>query len=86
MLRFLHRKVKRVTPKKRIKACRDPADNYLLEIAVEARASFLVSGDDDLLALSPVQICTDRELSGFQETAHGTVAFPFFPGCLITAL
>ena len=53
MLRFIHRKAKLVTPKRRIKACRDPNDDYLLEIAVEAKATFLVSGDDDLLALDP---------------------------------
>jgi len=53
MLRFLHRKARRVTPKKRITACRDPGDDYLLEIAVEAKANFLISGDDDLLALDP---------------------------------
>ena len=53
MLRFIHRKAKLVTPKRRIKACRDPNDDYLLEIAVEAKATFLVSGDDDLLELDP---------------------------------
>ena len=53
MLRFIHRKTKLVAPKRRIKACRDPNDDYLLEIAVEAKASFLVSGDGDLLALDP---------------------------------
>ncbi len=53
MLRFVHRKAKLVTPKRRIKACRDPNDDYLLEIAVEAKATFLVSSDDDLLELDP---------------------------------
>ncbi len=53
MLRFVHRKTRLVTPKRRIKACRDPNDDYLLEIAVEAKAPFLVSGDSDLLALDP---------------------------------
>lgn len=53
MLRFIHRKAKLVTPKRRINACRDPNDDYLLEIAVEAKATFLVSGDDDLLELDP---------------------------------
>ena len=53
MLRFIHRKAMLVAPKRRIKACRDPNDDYLLEIAVEAKAPFLVSGDDDLLALDP---------------------------------
>ena len=64
MLRFIHRKTKLVAPKRRIKVCRDPNDDYLLEIAVEAKTSFLVSGDADLLALDPfrsVRIGTYRD-------------------------
>lgn len=53
MLRFVHRKATFVTPRRRIKACRDPDDDYLLEIAIEGKALFLVSGDDDLLELDP---------------------------------
>ena len=33
--------------------CRDPEDNKLLELAVDAEASFIVSGDKDLLVLHP---------------------------------
>ena len=51
--RFLHRKTKLITPKRRIKVCRDPDDDYLLEIAIEGKATFLISGDDDLLELDP---------------------------------
>jgi uncharacterized protein len=62
--RFLRRKAKLVKPKRRIKSCRDPNDDYLLEIAVEAKAVVLVSGDADLLALDPfrsVRIVSYRE-------------------------
>jgi putative PIN family toxin of toxin-antitoxin system len=36
-----------------IKACRDPDDDMLLEIAVLGRADCIVTGDRDLLVLDP---------------------------------
>ena len=39
----------------RITACRDPRDDKFLELAVSGRATCIVSGDADLLALSPFQ-------------------------------
>lgn len=40
-------------PKVEINACRDPKDNMILELAVESNASCIISGDKDLLVLSP---------------------------------
>ena len=37
----------------RIAACRDPTDDKFLELAVNGRGDLIVSGDADLLALSP---------------------------------
>lgn len=42
-----------VTIVERITACRDPADDKFLELAVNGRADLIVSGDRDLLALDP---------------------------------
>lgn len=39
----------------RISACRDPKDNKFLELAVNGRASHIITGDSDLLALNPFQ-------------------------------
>ena len=36
-----------------ITACRDPKDNKFLELAVSGQATHLISGDPDLLVLSP---------------------------------
>ena len=36
-----------------IEACRDPRDDKFLEVAVNGRATVIVSGDRDLLALDP---------------------------------
>ncbi len=37
----------------RIEACRDPDDNKLLELALNGKADFLITGDRDLLVLNP---------------------------------
>jgi putative PIN family toxin of toxin-antitoxin system len=36
-----------------VRACRDPKDDKFLELVVSGRASGLVTGDEDLLALHP---------------------------------
>jgi len=37
----------------RVEACRDPKDNKFLELAVNGKATCIVSGDEDLLVLHP---------------------------------
>jgi putative PIN family toxin of toxin-antitoxin system len=36
-----------------IRACRDPRDDNILEVAVHGRADLIVTGDNDLLTLRP---------------------------------
>jgi putative PIN family toxin of toxin-antitoxin system len=40
-------------PAERIRACRDPDDDQVLECAVSARAQYVITGDADLLELDP---------------------------------
>jgi uncharacterized protein len=45
--------------------CRDPKDNFLLDLAVDSKADYLVTGDNDLLVLQQVdntKIITIQEL------------------------
>lgn len=44
-----------VSPTQKIVACRDGKDNFLLEVALEGKADYLVTGDNDLLVLNPFQ-------------------------------
>jgi uncharacterized protein len=44
-----------VTIIKNIVACRDPTDDKFLDLAVNGKADFIVSGDADLLTLNPFQ-------------------------------
>jgi uncharacterized protein len=46
-----------VTTTSTINVCRDPDDNFLLELAVDAPADFLVTGDNDLLSLKTIGNC-----------------------------
>jgi predicted nucleic acid-binding protein len=37
----------------RLRECRDPKDDKFLELAIAGKASHIISGDQDLLMLSP---------------------------------
>lgn len=37
--------------------CRDPKDDYLLELAVVSEADYLLTGDDDLLSMHTIGKC-----------------------------
>jgi putative PIN family toxin of toxin-antitoxin system len=49
-----------------IQACRDPSDDKFLELAVSGHATHIVSGDKDLISLSPFRgidiVCPDAFL------------------------
>jgi len=56
-----------------VRACRDPDDDRILELAVNGRASCIVTGDADLLVLHPfrgIQIVTPAELRDQFERLH----------------
>lgn len=60
-----------VTPTITIDACRDPDDNRILECAISGNADFIITGDRDLLTLSPfrgIQILTVRQFLDLQTT------------------
>jgi putative PIN family toxin of toxin-antitoxin system len=38
-----------------VNVCRDPKDNKFLELAIEAGAACIITGDNDLLVLNPFQ-------------------------------
>jgi uncharacterized protein len=44
-----------VTVTTTIRVCRDPKDNPFLELAVDGKADWIITGDKDLLELSPFQ-------------------------------
>jgi predicted nucleic acid-binding protein len=51
----------------RIDLCRDEKDNKFLEVAINGKADYLITGDNDLLVLRPfqdVKIMTVNEFLG----------------------
>lgn len=53
-----------VEPTETVRECRDPKDDKILELAVTAHASHIVTGDNDLLILHPfreIKIVTAEE-------------------------
>lgn len=44
-----------VEVKSEVTACRDHKDNFLLSLALDGEADFLITGDDDLLVLNPFE-------------------------------
>lgn len=46
--------------------CRDPKDDYLLELAVKSHAIYLVSGDEDLLELEHIEDCKIVTVAQFE--------------------
>ena len=52
-------------PTSSITICRDPKDNFLLALAKDAKADFLVTGDNDLLILKQFENTTILTLTEF---------------------
>jgi len=52
-LAVLLRKAVLIEIHERVKSCRDPKDDMLLELAVNGKATCIISGDEDLLELNP---------------------------------
>ena len=42
-----------IEPAAQVRICRDPKDDKFLELAISGAADHIISGDDDMLALSP---------------------------------
>ncbi|MDI6891245.1 MAG: putative toxin-antitoxin system toxin component, PIN family [Thermodesulfovibrionales bacterium] len=56
-----------IVPRQKINICRDAKDNFLLEIAVEGNADYLITGDEDLLVLNPfhnIKIVSSKDFEG----------------------
>ncbi len=54
-LEFIHARLRIVSPRRQVSLCRDPHDDKFLSCALTARADYIVSGDEDLLAIKDVE-------------------------------
>lgn len=53
-------------PTQDVRLCRDEADDYLLALAIESKAHYLVTGDQDLLVLHRVGSCKIVDAATFE--------------------
>ncbi len=53
LISLIHLKTELIEIRERFDVCRDPKDNFLLELCVSGNADYLLTGDDDLLVLNP---------------------------------
>ncbi len=51
LIRLCRKRMIKIPVKKKVVASRDPKDNYLLSLADECKAAYLITGDNDLLSL-----------------------------------
>ena len=54
------------TPKSQVQLCSDKADDYLLALAIDAKADYLVTGDQDLLILKQIEKCKIVDVKTFE--------------------
>lgn len=67
-LQDLVRQAEPVEVTERVRACRDPKDDKILELAVNGNADYIVTGDDDLLVMNPfreIEIVRPAEFLAF---------------------
>jgi len=50
----MHKRSKMIQTKTTINLCRDTKDNFLLELATDGKAHFLLTGDNDLLSMKEI--------------------------------
>jgi putative PIN family toxin of toxin-antitoxin system len=54
-----------LTPATDVSVCRDPQDNHLLALALDGEAEYIITGDRDLLVLSPFRDILVETPAGF---------------------
>ena len=55
-------------PHSQIQLCRDESDDYLLNLAIESHAQYLVTGDQDLLVISKIEDCSIVDAVTFERS------------------
>lgn len=55
-----------------INECRDPKDDFLLELAKDGKANYLVTGDTDLLVIEKSGLTEILKISDFIEKLNGS--------------
>ena len=65
LLETIHEVAEFVNVTSKVSKCRDPKDNFLLSLAVDGKADYLLTGDKDLLVLKKIGKTEIRTISEF---------------------
>jgi uncharacterized protein len=65
LLETIHEVAEFVNVTSKVSKCRDPKDNFLLSLAVDGKADYLLTGDKDLLVLNKIGKTEIRTISEF---------------------
>jgi uncharacterized protein len=58
-------RTKLIEVKNKQQLCRDPKDDFIINLALESESNFIVSGDSDLLVLNPINEINILTISEF---------------------
>jgi putative PIN family toxin of toxin-antitoxin system len=67
ILHYIDQQAEFIQIKSEIVGCRDEKDNFLLSLAVDGKADFLITGDRDLLELKQIETSRIVTLTRFLE-------------------
>jgi hypothetical protein len=70
LVSLLKRNAEIVDVRSSVEICRDPKDNFLLALAKDGNADYLITGDDDLRVLKEFENTKIVSLSEFEDTVH----------------
>jgi uncharacterized protein len=65
ILETIHEYAEFVVVKSKTTICRDPKDNFLLALAKDGKADFLLTGDNDLLSIGVFEKTSIKTISNF---------------------
>jgi len=65
-LELLYESSEKVVLKTKVDLCRDLKDNYLLSLALDSKADFLITGDNDLLVLGNIENTDIMKFNDFE--------------------
>ena len=67
LLAAIHEVATFIDVKTKVNICRDPKDNFLLALALDSNADFLITGDSDLLEIEQIGKTRITTLTNFLE-------------------
>ena len=67
LIEFMELIGERFEPRQKVQICRDSADDYLLALAIESQAHYLVTGDQDLLVIKKIKNCRIVDVTTFEK-------------------